>query len=96
MKTLEEYMSLPYRIEIIPDNEEGGYAACYPELRGCVASGGSFEEVIAAAKEAKRWWLENAVKNGLDIPLPDLSYRNEILQAAAKFEETKSGAQWKE
>ncbi len=27
MKTIEYYMSLPYRMEIIPDKEEGGYTA---------------------------------------------------------------------
>ena len=32
MKTLEYYLSLPYKLEIIPDTEEGGYAARYLEL----------------------------------------------------------------
>ena len=27
MKTLEYYMNLPYRLEIIPDTDEGGYVA---------------------------------------------------------------------
>ncbi len=80
MKTVEEYMALPYRLEIIPDNEEGGYAACYPELRGCVAVGNSFESLIAAAKTAKREWLEKAVSSGTEIPEPDLSYRDEMLK----------------
>ena len=29
MKTLEEYMSYPYKLEIVPDTAEGGYAASY-------------------------------------------------------------------
>lgn len=81
MKTVEEYMAMPYRLEIIPDNEEGGYAACYPELRGCVASANSFESLIAEARKAKREWLEKAVGEGVEIPEPDLSYRDEILKA---------------
>ena len=34
VKTLEYYMGLPYRLEIVPDEAEGGYVASYPELRG--------------------------------------------------------------
>ena len=30
MKTIEEYMRLPYRLEIVPDPYEGGFAARYP------------------------------------------------------------------
>ena len=33
VKTLEYYMCLPYRLEIVPDEAEGGYVASYPELR---------------------------------------------------------------
>ena len=36
MKTIDYYMSLPYKLEIVPD-EEGGYVARYPELPGCIA-----------------------------------------------------------
>ena len=32
MKTLEEYMALPYRLEIIPDPDEGGFVGTYPDL----------------------------------------------------------------
>ena len=35
MKTLAHYMSLPYPMEIIPD--EGGYVASVPDLPGCMA-----------------------------------------------------------
>lgn len=90
MKTVEEYMALPYRLEIIPDNEDGGYAACYPELRGCVAVGDSFEALIAAVRKAKREWLEKSLKDGTPIPEPDLTYRAEILEAVAKAENKKT------
>lgn len=70
MKTLEEYMALPYKMEIIPDDSEGGYAACFPDLRGCAAEGNSFEDVIAKVIEAKKAWLEKAIAEGKDIPEP--------------------------
>lgn len=36
MKTIDEYMKLPYKIELIPDVEEGGFAVSCPELPGCL------------------------------------------------------------
>lgn len=70
MKTLEEYMSLPYKMEIIPDDSEGGYAACFPDLRGCAAEGNSFEDVIAKVIAAKEEWLKKAISEGREIPEP--------------------------
>ena len=30
MKTLDEYLSLPYRMVLTPDPDEGGYAVSFP------------------------------------------------------------------
>ena len=30
MKTLKEYLALPYRMEIVEDRDEGGYAVSFP------------------------------------------------------------------
>ena len=32
--TLNEYMELPYRMEVVPDKEEGGYAVTFPGTAG--------------------------------------------------------------
>ncbi len=69
-KTIEYYMSLPYRLEIIPDTEEGGYGARYPELPGCITCADTPEAVITEALDAKRAWLEAALEEGIDIPEP--------------------------
>lgn len=71
MKTLNEYLDLPYRIEVIPDTAEGGYVASYPELPGCITCGGTAAEAIANAIDAKREWLAAALEDGVRIPLPD-------------------------
>ena len=34
MKTLNEYMKMPYRMEIVEDEEEGGFVVSYPDLPG--------------------------------------------------------------
>lgn len=65
------YDGLPYALEIIPDTEEGGYAARYPELPGCITCGDTLEETIANAHDAKRCWLHAALEYGIPIPLPE-------------------------
>ena len=71
MRTIEEYMALPYRLEIIPDPDEGGFAAAYPELPGCVTSRETMEDVVRNAQDAKRAWLEAALEEGLAIREPE-------------------------
>ncbi|MBR0367550.1 MAG: toxin-antitoxin system HicB family antitoxin [Clostridia bacterium] len=70
MRTLEEYMTLPYRLEIIPDSDEGGFVVAYPDLRGCLSSGETIEAAIANAEDAKREWLAAAMAEGCPIPEP--------------------------
>ena len=43
MKTLNDYMAMNYRMEIIEDREEGGYVVSYPELPGCLTCGETIE-----------------------------------------------------
>lgn len=64
MKSIDYYMGLPYRLEIIPDPGGGGYIARYPELPGCVSAGKTLETAAGNAVGAKRAWLEAAVKAG--------------------------------
>ena len=71
MKTIEEYLRLPYRLELIPDIDEGGFVASYPELPGCLTCGETVESAIANANDAKRAWLEAALADGLEIAEPD-------------------------
>lgn len=71
MKTINEYMSLPYKMEIIPDLEEGGYVVSFPDLPGCLSIGDSVEEAVQNAMDAKRIWLEAAIEDGVTINEPD-------------------------
>lgn len=70
MKTLDEYMALPYRIEIIPDANEGGYVITYPDLRGCLATGETIEAAMTNGEDAKREWIAVAIEEGYPIPDP--------------------------
>lgn len=71
MKTLEEYMKLPYKLEIIPDTDETGFAASYPELPGCVTCGTTIAETILNSEDAKRAWLSAAIEEGIKINKPE-------------------------
>ena len=71
MKTLDEYMAMPYRMEIIEDKDEGGFVASYPDLQGCITCGETAESAVANALDAKRQWLEAAIDSGIEIYEPD-------------------------
>lgn len=83
MRTLEEYMALPYRMEIIPDVEEGGFTAWYPDLPGCLTCADTMEGVIANAQDAKRAWLAAALEDGVAIAEP--SQENASGQFSGQF-----------
>ena len=71
MKTLDEYLKLPYPMEIVEDQEEGGYTISFPDLPGCITCGETIEQAVDNGKEAKRLWLEAAMEEGISIPEPD-------------------------
>ena len=70
MKTIEYYMKLPYKMEIIPDKEEGGFVALFPELPGCITVGETIEEIVHNILDAKKAWLEAQLEEGRMIPEP--------------------------
>ena len=39
MKTLNDYLAMSYRMEIVEDKDEGGFVVSYPELPGCITCG---------------------------------------------------------
>ena len=65
MKTLNDYMALPYRLEIVEDQEEGGYVVSYPDFPGCITCGDTIEDAMNNAKDAKKAWIEAALEDGI-------------------------------
>lgn len=68
-KTFEYYMSLPYTIELTPD-EDGVWFAAIALLKGCMTQGESREDALLMLDEAKELWLETALEEGIPIPEP--------------------------
>ena len=56
MKTLNDYMAMSYRMEIIEDKDEGGFVVSYPDLPGCITCGET---------------VESALEDGVEIHEPD-------------------------
>jgi len=81
-KKIDYYMSLPYRIEIIPDVEEGGFTVYYPDLPGCVTVGETIESAVANSVDAKRAWIEAALEDGIVISEPS---SNDLSEYSGQF-----------
>ena len=71
MKDLNYYLSLPYKLEIVPDTEEGGYAGMYPDLPGCITCADTIDKLAINAEDAKKAWLEAALEDGITINEPE-------------------------
>lgn len=69
--TVNDYMSLPYKILLIPDRHEGGYTVAFPELPGCLTCADTLERAVQNAEDAKREWLAAALEDGCLIPEPE-------------------------
>ena len=70
--TLEEYLALPYTIEIYRDDTDGAtaYVARVTELPGCLTQADSFEELEEMIQDAMRAWIETALEDGQAVPEP--------------------------
>lgn len=71
-KTLDDYMAMSYRMEIIEDKNEGGFVVSYPDLPGCITCGETVESAVANALDAKKVWLEAALEEGVVIHEPNM------------------------
>ncbi len=58
------------RYAIVVEKAAGNYSASVPDLPGCVATGGTVEEVDVAIREAILLHLQGLSEDGLPIPSP--------------------------
>ena len=71
MKTLNDYMAISYRMEIVEDKDEGGFVLSYPDLPGCITCGETIESAVENVHNAKKAWLEAALEEGIEIHEPN-------------------------
>jgi antitoxin HicB len=82
---VDEYMSLPYRIEIYYD--EDYWAAELPELPGLVAGHETWEGLQGAIEDAKRAYFTAALERKMVIPRPVVekeSYSGRVMLRLSK------------
>jgi len=68
-KTVEEYLRLPYTIQL-RQYEDGTFFADVAELPGCMTEADTAEEAVEMIREAMAGWIEVALSEGLPIPEP--------------------------
>lgn len=69
------------RYAIVIEKAEGNYSAYVPDLPGCIATGGTIDEVEAQIREAIAFHVEGLREDGLPIPQP--ASRVEYVEVAA-------------
>lgn len=84
MSTVDEYLSMPYRIELTPDRDEDGrlgWVAEVDELPGCISQGETPEEALEQVRDAMAGWISVALEDGREIPRPraDVGYSGRFL-----------------
>ena len=60
---------------ILEREDDGGYHAFCPTLRGCHTQGDTLEEALANIQEAIESYLESLKKHGEPVPVEDILIR---------------------
>jgi predicted RNase H-like HicB family nuclease len=60
-----------YHFAAVIEKDEDGYYAFCPELQGCYASGGTFEEARANLADAIRLHIEDRLAGGEEIKVSE-------------------------
>lgn len=68
-KDLDYYLSLPYTIELIREDDTTWFARVV-ELPGCITEGDSGEDAFAMIQDAMAGWIDIALEDGHVIPEP--------------------------
>jgi predicted RNase H-like HicB family nuclease len=68
----EAVMQRHHYTVILEREEDGGYHAFCPALRGCHTQGDTLEEALANVREAIEAYLESLQKHGEAVPVEDI------------------------
>jgi antitoxin HicB len=70
MKKIEDYLKLPYTLELKKEGD-GSYFISVKELEGCFSVGDTVEEALVMIEDAKETWISYSLEKGLPIPEPE-------------------------
>ncbi|HHT9135162.1 MAG TPA: type II toxin-antitoxin system HicB family antitoxin [Candidatus Avalokitesvara rifleensis] len=60
---------------ILEKEEDGGYHAFCPVLKGCHSQGDTYEEALANIQDAIKLYLESLKAHNEEIPLEDITIK---------------------
>ena len=69
IKDLSYYINLPYPF-VLEQDDDGSYFIEYPDLPGCMSCGANIEQAMKMGADAKKCWIESALKDHEFIPEP--------------------------
>lgn len=67
---IRKYLKQPYSRILIPDSENGRYAAQILEFAGCFSEGPTPQKAYKNLEQAAYNWLESAINQGMAVPAP--------------------------
>jgi len=70
-----------YEVNIYWSKQDNCYLAEVPDLPGCIADGKTLGEVAANVEIIIREWIECALLDGDEIPVPKVKARGELAYA---------------
>lgn len=70
MKTLNDYMKMNYRMEIVEDTDEGGFVVSFQNFRDALPVEKQWRRQLKAV-DAKKVWFEAAIEEEIEIHEPD-------------------------
>lgn len=70
MKTIEEYMALPYTMMVRWDADDGLFVARVKEIEGCTGHGDTEADALAMLRDNLREWVGFSLESGDPIPVP--------------------------
>lgn len=56
-KDFDDFMKHQHRMEIVEDEDEGGYAINFPDLPGCITCADTLVKALQMAVDAKACWF---------------------------------------
>lgn len=65
-----EFLKQPYGRVVVPESD-GSFRAEIFELPGCIATGDTAVDALAALERVAKGWIEATLARGQAVPLPD-------------------------
>ncbi|MDZ4765093.1 MAG: type II toxin-antitoxin system HicB family antitoxin [Chloroflexota bacterium] len=70
MATIDDYLWLPYQLNITLDADGGGYGVAVVELSGCMTFAPPWDAIRPDVRAAMESWIGIALKHSDSIPEP--------------------------